>query len=118
MNSPDGSPGRWTALHAAMAGNHGGVVRVLLRRPNTRLEVKDDRGRTPLHTHCDGLGNTFFGCMGPSVLPLYLADPRCTAEVVNTTDNNGQTALMLAVHLGRADCVQPLREGLKIKKTI
>lgn len=89
-----------TALHCAMLNNHAGVVRLLLARPELRLDLTTDEGDTPLHAACQ--------YSAAAVVPLFCADNRVTPEMLNRKNNQGWTPLMAAVSAGNLDCVKEL----------
>ena len=111
------------------------VVKLLVERTNTKLNVRDNDGRTALHWACrkghkdvvqllmncqdnnielntrDNYGNTVFhlACFNghKDVVQLLL---NCSAKNIdlNTQDNDGHTAFMLACFNGHKDVVQLL----------
>ena len=94
------------ALHHAMANNNPAMVEALLARPDTRLDLTGRNNETALLVACWSGAD--------KVIPLYCADSRCTASLLNMKNAAGNTALMVAVLRGFLDCVQQLAqvEGL------
>ena len=46
-------------------------------------------------------------CLGRTLhLPMYTKDGRCSLDILNMKDNDGESALMIAVCLGNIDCVK------------
>ena len=97
-----------SALHLAMNAAQPDIVTRLLARPETRLDILDQDGRTPLHAASTDLihsGNLvaviqgrerYSGDLAASIR-VFCQDPRCTAEILNKPDKNGCSPLMLAV---------------------
>jgi len=86
-------------LHIAMKVNNARIVKLLLARPETRLDITDWKGQTPLHLACidqasDGLAYL------KSAIPLFCKDARCTPDILNSKNRDGKTALMEAVESG------------------
>ena len=80
-------------LHTAMCSNNTDVVRILLDYPSTRLDILDSvHGSTPLHTAC--------GANSAAVIPLFGNDRRCSIDLLNMKDSDGNTALMIGAQQG------------------
>ena len=60
-------------------------------------------GRTALHWACQTNSNV-------AVVRLFCQDRRCTPSVVNIKDNDGRTALMKAVYLGKLEIVKEMEK--------
>ena len=88
MNSQDENS--TTALHWAMQFNRVSIVRLLLARPETKMEITDDYGDTAIHYACWHIS--------AEVVRLYCQDARCTPDLLNKKDNAGRTPLMEAVY--------------------
>ena len=89
-----------TALHQAMNYNRVSIVRLLLARPETRLDITDEYGWTPLHPAC--------WYNSAAVIRLYCQDVRCTPALLNKKDDLDQTPLMSAVFAGSLTSVREL----------
>ena len=74
-----------TALHWAMQFNRVSIVRLLLARPGTRLDITDSTGDTALHYAC--------GMNVAEVVRLYCQDARCTPDLLNKKSNFGYICL-------------------------
>jgi ankyrin repeat protein len=91
----------WTFLQRAMCHGHPSVVIVLLANPHIRLDLTHEvRGRTGLHWSCD-MNNV-------SVIGLFGGDTRCSSGILNMKDNDGESALMIAIRRGNLECVKEL----------
>ena len=90
------------ALHHAMANNNLTMVEALLARPDTRLDLTGKNNETALLVACWSGAD--------KVIPLYCADSRCTASLLNMKNAAGNTALMVAVLKGFLVCVQQLAQ--------
>ena len=89
-----------TALYIAMLLNRVSIVRLLLARPGTRLDITDSTGDTALHYAW--LKN------GAEVVRLFCQDARCTPDLLNKKSNAGDTPQMTAVGCGNLVIVQEL----------
>ena len=90
----------WTALDIAMRQNKVSIVKLLLARPETRLDITDNTGYTPLlHIACEE--------NSAEVIRPYCRDARCTPALLNMKCD-GSTPLMEAVYWGNLDCVREL----------
>ena len=76
-----------TALMFAVYNGHNSIVKLLLEQPSVKVNEKDHIGLTALH-HAAG-GNNAEGAR------MLLLHP--TFNSANSTTNDGETALMLAV---------------------
>ena len=96
-----------TPLMSAMDNNQAEVVRYLLTQPELHLDKRYRDGDTALHGAC--LFNRDI-----AVIRLFCQDRRCTPCVVNIKDNDGMTALMMAVYCGSLGIVKELEmvEGI------
>ena len=92
----------FAALHWAMQKDKANLVRILLSRQETELDITNTEYQcwTPLHMACHSDAAT--------VIPLYCKDVRCTPELLNKRDDHGDSPLMLAVKSGSLDCVRQL----------
>ena len=94
--------GGWTPLHWAMMCNHPSIVRMLLARADTRLDVTNSDGYTGLHLAC---------CLNKAeCVSLYGEDRRCSAQLLNLKNNAGKTPVMLAVEQGHWECVREMEK--------
>jgi len=91
-----------TPLHYAMFNNHPSIVRMLLARADTRLDVTDSVGYTGLHWACRR--------NNPECVSLYGEDRRCSAQLLNLKNNAGNTPVMLAVERGHLECVREMEK--------
>ena len=86
--------------------NNRTTVSTLLSVPNIRLQCTATYGRTGLHLACRSNSS--------SVIPLYGQDYRCSPAIINLKDNQGKTALMMAVDGG---CLESIEELDKLDGT-
>ena len=95
--------GRGSTLHIAMKGKNTKIVELLLSKPETRLDLTDEKGRTPLHIICDekseGAWSIESSHSFDSLIPmlLFCKDCRCSEDVLNKKNKAGKNALMVAV---------------------
>jgi len=89
-----------TALIYAMQYNRASIVRLLLARPETRLDITDCHGYTALHHAC--------WQNSAEAVRLYCQDARCTPDLLNKKSNAGKTPLMEAVFWGSLASVKEL----------
>merc|ERR1719483_312530 len=90
-----------------MESNHPSIVRMLLARADTRLDVTDSNGNTGLHLACRmSYGNN------PECVSLYGEDRRCSAQLLNLKNNAGNTPVMVAVERGHLECVREMEKLL------
>ena len=95
-----------TALHQAMRTGKMTLVRFLLSRPDTRLDIADRTGCTPLHLACR------YNCV--EVILPFCQDARCTQELINLKNNEGHSALMASVyHQGQVSSLKILSEEVQ-----
>jgi len=92
-----------TPLMCAMRYIHTEVVRLLLTQPELQLDKRDSDGETALHMACLDNWNI-------PVFRMLRQDRRCTPSVVNIKNNDGWTALMLAVYYGRLEIVKEMEK--------
>merc|ERR1719483_722744 len=88
-----------------MESNHPSIVRMLLARADTRLDVTDSNGNTGLHLACRR--------NNPECVSLYGEDRRCSAQLLNLKNNAGNTPVMVAVEEGNLECVREMEKLLK-----
>ena len=82
------------------------LVRFLLSRPDTRLDIDDRNGCTPLHLAC------WYNCF--EVILPFCQDARCTQELINLKNNEGHSALMASVyHQGQVSSLKILSEEVR-----
>jgi len=89
-----------TALIYAMQYNRASIVRLLLARPETRLDNTDCHGYTALHHAC--------WQNSAEAVRLFCQNARCTPDLLNKKSNAGNTPLMEAVFWGSLASVQEL----------
>jgi len=94
--------GSGTPLMQAMKHNRLDIVRKFLALSFLLLDKSDTRGNTALHWACDTLAED------SSVITLFCQDKRCTPNIINKKNNEGCTALMVAVRRGNVDSVKEL----------
>ena len=97
VNTKDGYGGS-TPLHLALLYKHPQVVTELLYRQDIDLAVVDCDGYTALHLACAWDMSAIIPILG-SRMPVH---------VLNIKDNEGITALMVAVEFGHLSCVQEM----------
>ena len=90
----------WTPLHLAARNGFDDIVEILLERPETVVDPRDDREKTPLH-HAANHGHT-------DVIERFLAHPEIE---VDARDKWGWTSLHYAARLGRLTVAQRLLEA-------
>jgi len=97
----------YTPLMLAVESYHTEVVRFLLTQPELQLNKRNSDGRTALHWACWYNSDI-------TIVRLLCQDKRCTPSVLNIEDNDGRTALMLAVYNGRLEIVKEMEnvEGI------
>ena len=83
----------------AMANNRT-TVSTLLSVPNIRLQCTATYGCTGLHLACRSNSSL--------VIPLYGQNYRCSLAIINMKDNQGKTALMMAVEGGCLGSIEEL----------
>ena len=86
VNDKDSNNGI-TALMYAVSRSHNSIVELLLDQPSVKVNEKDKWGRTALHWAADR--------NNPEVARLLLLHPGFNSA--NTSDYDGETALMYAV---------------------
>ena len=92
--------GGCTPLYYAMMFNHPNIVSKLLATVDIKVDVTDSYGETGLHEAC---GNNNVECV-----KLFTKDKRCTPDVLNMRDNNGESAVMAAVKRGHLESVRAM----------
>jgi len=93
-----------TPLMAAVTYNKLEIVRILLDRDDLDLAVTDEDGDTALHIACDYTkGNA-------DIVAMLGQDRRMTRQIINMKNNDGETALMMAVARGNLSCVEKMSE--------
>ncbi|KAJ7999539.1 hypothetical protein DPEC_G00195470 [Dallia pectoralis] len=96
----EGNP--FTALHCALINGHDGAAELLLETVGTKmLNVRDAKGRTPLHA----------AAYSESVAGLQLV--LAQGAEVNAVDNAGRSALMFAADNGQTAAVEILLHQTK-----
>ena len=97
-----------TPLMHAMKHKRLDIVSKFLTLPFLHLDKSDMKGNTALHWACNTVsGNEDFP-PNPSVISLFCRDIRCTPSIINKKNNDGRTALMMAVRLGNIEIVKEL----------
>eukprot|EP00092_Neocalanus_flemingeri_P001809 GFUD01001928.1.p1 GENE.GFUD01001928.1~~GFUD01001928.1.p1 ORF type:complete len:376 (-),score=96.30 GFUD01001928.1:148-1275(-) len=96
------APGRnSTPLHIAMHTNNVSIVSILLSSADINLGVVATwSGMTPLHRACIS-GSA-------AVISIFGNDRRCTTNIINRKDDQGDSALMAAVCKGKLECVKEM----------
>ena len=94
LNSQD-KDGR-TALHHAMEYNKSSTLRLLLAKPEARLDIMDNDGCNPLYR------------APHEVNSIFCQDRRCTSDVLNNKNKNGWTALHRAMDSNSSDTLSLL----------
>jgi len=80
------------------------IVRFLLTQPELRLDKRDSvGGGTVLHSACVHNKNI-------AVVKLFCQDRRCTPSFVNIKNDEGWTALMVAVYWGELEIVKEMEK--------
>jgi len=87
----------------AVYNNHTEIVSFLLTQPELQIDKRNAFGNTALHLAC---------CkkVDITVIRLFCQDRRCTPSFVNIKNNNGRTALMLAVMCGELEMVKEMEK--------
>ena len=81
--------------------NHTEMVMYFLKQPELRIDLIDIDGETAFHWACSHN-------MRIAILRLLCEDKRCTPTVLNIKNENGWTALMVAVNNGQLEIVKEL----------
>ncbi|MBQ1960393.1 MAG: ankyrin repeat domain-containing protein [Akkermansia sp.] len=121
-----------TALHIAALNNQGGSTAILLNHPATQIEQRNDDSRTalylaaekgcpdavrsfiqagkcPINEPCHENNGTLLHLAVDKAHPATLAELAKDSKVnINKANNQGYTALALAVEQGRTQCVKTL----------
>ena len=98
VNSVDS--GGCTPLYYAMMFNHPNIVSKLLATADIKIDATDSYGETGLHEAC---GNNNVEC-----IKLFTKDKRCSPEILNMRDKNGESAVIAAVKRGHLDSVREM----------
>ena len=101
ININDSDPFYGTPLKCAMDSrtHNPNIVRKLLALPSLQLDTCDDKGNTALHKAC-------FYFRGSCMISVFCQDRRCTPSILNKKNNDGETALMVAVGRLNLDIVK------------
>merc|ERR1712098_508815 len=91
-----------TPLMCAMMYNQVDIVRFLLTQPELQLGKVGRDGETALHSAC--YNNNYYA------VRLFCQDRRCGPSIVNMKNNNGVTALMVAVFNGNLEVVKEMEK--------
>ena len=92
----------FTPLLAAVYNNHDDIVAELLDYQNLYFLAADDFGNTALHMACQRDMSEVVSLLGD--------DQEMTPDIINKENENGKTALMLAVEESSLYCIEELRE--------
>jgi ankyrin repeat protein len=92
--------GGWSALHSALDAERFDILELLLAK-GADVNIKDDKGRTPLH-----IAAWYAAEKNPNVVELLLSK----GADINTKDNSGKTALAYAMQGGYTEIADILRK--------
>lgn len=90
-----------TALHVAASRGHISVVDILIKASPSSVQSKNNAGETFLHTAVTGFQTPTFRRLDRQIVlmkQLVCSKAFDIEEIVNATDNEGRTALHLAIH--------------------
>ena len=99
----------YTALHIAMMKHNPSLVRLLLSRPETRLDLPRIDGNLPLHAAAETFVDNSEGAIS-SVIRIFCQDRRFTPELFNvrTTCERREIPLESAIRLRNLEAVKEL----------
>jgi len=90
-----------TALTFAIRNGHIDIAKLILDKPEFKLDRTNDDGYSVLHIAC------ISNC--PEVIPRICGDERCNTEFINQKSHRGEkSCLMLAVVRSHLECVEEL----------
>jgi pectate lyase len=92
--------GKWTALHSALDAERFDIVELLLTK-GADVNIRDDKGRTPLH-----IASWYAANKNPKVVELLLSK----GADINAKDNKGKTVLSYATENGHTEIVELLKK--------